>query len=181
MESSAATFPQEEPADEAEAAVCVLKETAELCNVRLSVCYSPSYGVPVLWLEAYRRNGAPLSLVEILHSSIFVRPDRQSEMTPALQQASNDSAPTPPVLLSQADHPATGHYYWFLHPCETEAMVNEVLESTTGAAEHAAEDLPDANEQLEDLETGSPRSRRWAMEWLEAWLMVVGSLVDLYT
>ena len=32
----------------------------ETCNVRLSICYSPSYGVPVLWLEAHKR-GPPLS------------------------------------------------------------------------------------------------------------------------
>jgi hypothetical protein len=32
----------------------------ETCNVRLSICYSPSYGVPVLWLEAHKR-GPPAS------------------------------------------------------------------------------------------------------------------------
>lgn len=32
----------------------------ETCNVRLSICYSPSYGVPVLWLEAHKR-GPPVS------------------------------------------------------------------------------------------------------------------------
>lgn len=35
-------------------------DAAEICNVRLSICYSPSYGVPVLWLEAHKR-GPPVS------------------------------------------------------------------------------------------------------------------------
>lgn len=174
-------------------------DAAETCNVRLSICYSPSYGVPVLWLEAHQRgppvfpsplpafqvgslpadirmhdppaDGAPLSLTEIMRSSIFIDDRLGGDgLTPGEQVAAegnNKSATTTPVLLSRADHPATGQFCWFLHPCETEAMVNEILEASQEAAAPA-----------ERAHAGGD-SLTWASEWLEAWLMVVGRLVDL--
>lgn len=44
-------------------------DAAETCHVRLSICYSQGYGVPVLWLEAHKR-GPP---DPIAHSGIPVR------------------------------------------------------------------------------------------------------------
>ena len=118
-------------------------------------------------------DGAPLSLTEIMRSSIFID-DRLGDdgLTPEEQVAvaagNNKSATTTnPVLLSRADHPATGQFCWFLHPCETEAMVNEILEASQEAAP-----------PVERARAGGD-SPTWALGWLEAWLMVVGRLVDL--
>lgn len=107
-----------------------------------------------------------------MRSSIFIDGRLGDELTPEEQVAANgnNSATTTPVLLSRADHPATGQFCWFLHPCDTEAMVNEILEASQAEAAAAA---PAESEPRE-----SP-TLDWALEWLEAWLMVIGGIVDL--
>lgn len=79
-----------------------------------------------------------------------------------------------PVLLSRADHPATGDYCWFLHPCETESMVDEVLAASREERERDATETA-----VTDSDPTANTPLTWEVEWLEAWLMVVGGLVDL--
>jgi len=70
-----------------------------------------------------------------------------------------DGGTAPPLpFLSQADHPTLGTPCWFLHPCQTEAIVAEVLK---------ANGTPGATEE------------RMLNSWLETWFMVVGTVVDL--
>lgn len=70
-------------------------------------------------------------------------------------------APTALPFLSQADHPVTARPAWFLHPCETEGVVAELMSARDG-------------EQSED-EEGTDEATRW----FECWLAVVASAVDL--
>ncbi|KAL7337051.1 hypothetical protein BJY59DRAFT_655225, partial [Rhodotorula toruloides] len=115
------------------------------------ICYSPSYAVPVLWFEAHKASGAPLTLSDLRTSTIF-------HSFPSPSSASLDSASTLLPFLSQSDHPLTTRPAWFLHPCETQNFVTEVLSAR------------DEGEESEEEE-----GRRW----LECWLAVVGAVVDL--
>jgi len=54
-------------------------------------------------------------------------------------------------LLSQGDHPVLGTPCWYLHPCETSTAMEELL--------RASEPRP----------------------WLEVWLMLIGTVLDLRT
>ncbi|BGP48377.1 hypothetical protein JCM10450v2_004250 [Rhodotorula kratochvilovae] len=126
----------------------------ELCTVLLSICYSPTYGVPVLWFEAHKSSGTPLSLDEVLRSTLC--------NSTALSNVSTRTVEGTAPFLSQADHPATGRPSWFLHPCETEGMVREVLQAGQGGSSGSAED-----------------GEGWEERWLQSWLMVVGGVVDL--
>ncbi|GAA5955234.1 hypothetical protein JCM10213_008262 [Rhodosporidiobolus nylandii] len=126
----------------------------EWCNVEVSICFSPSFLVPVLWFSAVSRSGAPLTLSQ-LPSCTFFRPASSALFSPP-SSTGDERLP----FISQADHPATGRPCWFLHPCETEAIVAEVLSST-------------AEEENEGQEG------EYGVRWLRAWLMVVSSVVDL--
>ena len=58
------------------------------------------------------------------------------------------------AMLSQGDHPTLGTPCWYLHPCHTAEVVEEIMREV----EHGA----------------SERDVRW----LEAWFMALGNLVD---
>ncbi|GAA5931932.1 hypothetical protein JCM3775_000081 [Rhodotorula graminis] len=122
------------------------------CTVLLSICYSPTFSVPVLWFEAHQSSGTPLSLEQVLRSTLFHDGHGLS---------SGDATP----FVSQADHPATGRPSWFLHPCETEGIVAEVLEGGRAERGHERE--------------GERRSDPDDDEWFASWLTVVGAVVDL--
>ncbi|GAA5917297.1 hypothetical protein JCM6882_004155 [Rhodosporidiobolus microsporus] len=135
----------------------------EPCKVTPSVCWSSSFGVPVLWFEAVKSSGAPLTLNDLSTCTFF-----HSQQRPSLFSSSSLSSPSPSSVaedaprlpfLSQADHPATGRPSWFVHPCETEGVVGEVLDATGKGEEGEGEE-------------GDVR-------WLRAWMMVVSSVVDL--
>lgn len=108
-------------------------------------------------LNCFFAGGAPLSLTSLLASSVF----HSRSATPSYPfttlspDSADDDEPHPNPFLSQADHPTLGTPAWFLHPCETEAIVREVLEGTEKPGE------------------------RWESAWMETWFMVVGSVVDL--
>jgi Autophagocytosis associated protein, active-site domain len=62
-------------------------------------------------------------------------------------------APFP--LLSQGEHPTTGRPCWYLHPCQTDIAVAELVEADSGSE--------------------TPQHGRW----MELWLMTVGAVVNL--
>jgi ubiquitin-like-conjugating enzyme ATG10 len=161
----------------------------EHCLVNFSICLSPTFQVPVLFFTAHRTckhffsqlrhetarvdfpraAGAPLPLADLLRSTIFHSSRSNSRTYPfsTLLTSSTPNDPAdldapapPPPFLSQADHPTLGTPSWFLHPCETEAIMSEVLASG-------------------DTGSGGALDPGWRGDWLESWLMVVGSVVDL--
>lgn len=71
-------------------------------------------------------------------------------------QDNNVEAPIFP-LLSQGDHPTLQTTCWYLHPCETERAVQELVDAKN-------EETPG---------TIGPE------QWLETWMVVLGSMVDL--
>lgn len=106
--------------------------------------------------------GAPLTLPDLSTCTFFHSSSRPSLFSPASSPSPARSLRLP--FLSQADHPATGRPAWYVHPCETQGVVGEVL----GASSSAGQEARDAAEEDEE-----------AMRWLETWLMVVSSVVDL--
>jgi ubiquitin-like-conjugating enzyme ATG10 len=61
-------------------------------------------------------------------------------------------------LLSQGDHPTLGTPAWYFHPCETTVSVGEVM------AEFSSDNWT---------------HDEWLVGWLEAWFMILGTVVDL--
>jgi hypothetical protein len=103
----------------------------------------------------FKIDGLPLPLADLVQTSFFkVKPPDGSETTTFALTL--PSAPFP--LLSQGDHPTLGTSCWYFHPCQSDAAVGEFM-----------------------LEAESPN---WTEEtrfvrWLELWLMIVGSVVNL--
>jgi ubiquitin-like-conjugating enzyme ATG10 len=62
-------------------------------------------------------------------------------------------------LLSQGDHPTLQVPCWYFHPCETGAAVGELLAA-------GKQDVVE---------------RREAREWLETWMAMLGTVVNLRT
>jgi ubiquitin-like-conjugating enzyme ATG10 len=105
----------------------------------------------LLFLTIHLADGSPLPLSEIVQSSLFHSLAlEQTEITPFA--LSTSAAPFP--LLSQGEHPTTGQPCWYFHPCESAASVREVMNEV------------------------SKRERSEEERWLEAWMMVVGTVVN---
>lgn len=73
-----------------------------------------------------------------------------------------DVAPFP--LLTQGDHPILGTPCWYLHPCETSAAICEILEAKLGSGWD---------------DTSDDVLLRCLVQWLEAWFLIVGGVMDL--
>jgi len=132
-----------------------LSVTRESLVVQQYVVYSATFQVPAFYLTVHDSQGSPLSLAELVRTSVF-RPfafDGTESTTFAV------SLPTSAFpLLSQGEHPTLGLPCWYFHPCETAQAVDEVMREV--------------------------RDNRWSEEeelvrWLEVWFMVVGGVVDL--
>ncbi|ORY81802.1 hypothetical protein BCR35DRAFT_265748, partial [Leucosporidium creatinivorum] len=130
------------------------------------ICLSPTFHVPVLYFSAHWTSGSPLTLDQLLDSTIFHPKDPTlypfSTLAPSSSSSSSPTDLAPPFpFLSQGEHPTLGTPAWFLHPCETEAIMEDVLSS------------------VERESGGDSEEKAWRGRWLESWLMVVGSVVDL--
>lgn len=98
--------------------------------------------------------GTPLSLDGLLRSTLF-QPfsfEKTETSTFALTRPAS-SFP----LLSQGDHPTLGIPCWFLHPCESNNAVEEIM----GEVQQ--------NGLVEGLRS---------VRWLEAWFMILGTTVN---
>ncbi|KAM5532432.1 hypothetical protein V8D89_013926 [Ganoderma adspersum] len=129
-----------------------LDTSAEPLTCKQYIVLSATFEVPTLYFTLHGASGSPLSLEEIMKSSLF-RPQ-------ALPSADgNTFAVTLPessfALLSQGDHPTLGTPSWYFHPCHTADVVGEILA---------------------EIEVGGVDELRW----LEAWFMVMGNMVDFF-
>lgn len=142
---------------------------------RMHVVHSATFQVPVLCFSmhhssacAYTRpvilieltnddeDGAPLSLVEICRLPLF-RPEALHGSQVASFAVQDPK--TAMALLSQGDHPTLGIPCWYIHPCNTSAVVGEIM------SEVAADDAWTEAAQC--------------LRWLEAWFMVLGNMLCL--
>lgn len=150
----------EEEADPSTVAIPVQQPSTCLINLTHHIVYSPTYHVPQILFAAHALpSNAPLSLPELL-ASVLLRPPPATILVgegSALQLPSELDQGAEFPLLSLAEHPVTGEVMWAAHPCHSAEAVDEVLRS----------------------ETDPEAERDEALAWLETWLMIVGTLIDL--
>jgi ubiquitin-like-conjugating enzyme ATG10 len=103
----------------------------------------------------YHSNGAPLTLTELLSTSLLRRSFVEDAETTGFA-LTRQEAMFP--LLSQGDHPTTGKPCWYLHPCETTAAVEELLK-----------EIEDENESEDE----------GLLKCLKIWFLVVEGAVKL--
>jgi len=119
------------------------------------VVYSATFQVPAFYFTIHNSHGSPLSLTDILKTSLFHRFNREgTETTSFAVSLPTSSFP----LLSQGDHPTLGSPCWYFHPCETSASVGEVMKEVLQADWTEDERL---------------------VRWMEVWFMVLGTAVEL--
>jgi len=119
------------------------------------VVYSATFQVPAFYFTIYTSHGSPLSVVDILKTSLFRQFPREGTGTTSFAVTlSTSSFP----LLSQGDHPTLGSPCWYFHPCETSASVGEVMKEVSQADWTEDERL---------------------VRWMEVWFMVLGTAVNL--
>ena len=75
--------------------------------VEYHICFSPSFGSPVIYFIGARANGSKMTLPEI------------KELCPSFRNCSSE-------VISQNEHPVLGIPYYFLHPCHTAEMLEKL-------------------------------------------------------
>ncbi|KAJ3811929.1 acetyl-CoA acetyltransferase [Lentinula aff. lateritia] len=134
--------------DEA-AATCIDSDTL---TSQQYVVYSATFQVPCFYFAMYHSNGVPLSINELISSTLFRSGIFQDANVTTFALTRRD---TPFPLISQGDHPTTGRPCWFLHPCETTVAVEELLKEVEN-------DIDEEDMRL--------------LMWLELWFTVLGGV-----
>ena len=78
---------------------------------------------------------------------------------------------SPFPLLQQTEHPVTGEIVWSVHPCQVGPAVSEILAEDIGSVGMEEE----TSQGLDNEDEGVKRGVRW----LEVWMMLSNSIVDL--
>ncbi|XP_067678761.1 ubiquitin-like-conjugating enzyme ATG10 [Haliotis asinina] len=108
---------EEEEADAQESDVACLatppSPSSSVCQFEYHIVYSASYGVPVLYFNAYTKAGKLLSLDTIWNSVPQHYQDRfQHERW---------------SILTQQEHPILGRPFFQLHPCHTADLMSKLI------------------------------------------------------
>lgn len=122
-----------------------------------SIAHHATYRVPVLLLRAMQPDGALLSLPELLAD------------LPELA-ASQDAGEQAWTFLSAAEHPATRTPCFMLHPCQTAARMQLLLQTAAGA-----QNGPGA----EEVAAAARGDEAQALLYLQAWASTVAPLLGL--
>ncbi|KAF9006456.1 hypothetical protein BDQ17DRAFT_1351775 [Cyathus striatus] len=95
----------------------------EYLTMNQHVVYSASFQVPFFTLQyTIVVHGSPLSLEEILHTTLFKHDvSKQAETTTFALTLPMSAFP----LLSQGEHPVLGTPCWYLHPCESDNAIRD--------------------------------------------------------
>jgi len=111
-------------------------------------------------------DGSPLSLDHLVQTNLFTQTVLAGASVRGTHIEPRASTPPPSQeggavfpLLSQGDHPTLQVPCWYLHPCETGVAVGELLAAGT-----------------HDTAEG-----RTPCEWLEAWIAMLSTAVNLRT
>ncbi|KAH7887817.1 hypothetical protein F5I97DRAFT_1804916 [Phlebopus sp. FC_14] len=115
------------------------------------VVLSATFRVPTFYFAVYDSSGGPPVLSHIMQTSLFRR-DACEGAEATTYSLGHLGSPFP--LLSFGDHPTLNTPCWYLHPCQTGPAVDEIL----AAGGYTSAD---------------------GVRWLEAWFMVLGSVIDL--
>ncbi|KAH7100620.1 hypothetical protein BKA62DRAFT_658273 [Auriculariales sp. MPI-PUGE-AT-0066] len=144
--------PVDEPEDVASSAPTPLGP-AQLLTVKQWIVYSPSFSVPAFYFSCHDASGAPVPLDRIMRSRLFLQAiSRSVRQTPHSLEMPDNEGPFP--LLSQGDHPVLGVPCWYLHPCETQRAMDELLKASASGT---------------------------LSVWLQTWLALISTTIDLRT
>ncbi|KAI1319847.1 hypothetical protein EDD11_002841 [Mortierella claussenii] len=89
----------------------------DFLSVSYHIVFSPSYQVPVLYFNACRPDGRTIPLEEIYDSLV------PEEWRGSIRNAGLNGG------ISQQDHPVLNVPYFYMHPCETVALMETILKS----------------------------------------------------
>lgn len=142
--------------------------------------------------------GSPIPLQSLLKSTFF-RQDPTLLTTPDTDLNSNSTQSHRPLVpvIAPAEHAVTGQPGWDLHPCHTHQVVQEILSLVVG--DDGDEDDEDSNFNQRQVAAKSVgpvvdhataaaaaaaaaaavRDADRAIKWMEAWFMLIGSVVAL--
>lgn len=122
------------------------------------ICYSESFRVPMLLLDATDIDGTPLEASQVLQQ---LRHASGSIPLPA-HAATDTSEEANWQFLTQVDHPHLNRPMFALHPCETASWMDTILRAgtTDAPSEHptgeAQEEIGDLDSELAALQVASP-------------------------
>ncbi|KAF9133543.1 E2-like conjugating enzyme atg10 [Mortierella sp. 14UC] len=91
--------------------------TLNYLSVNYHIVFSPIYQVPVLYFNAYRPDGAAISLEDIYESLV------PEEWRGAIRNAGLNGG------ISQQDHPVLNTPYFYMHPCETVPLMETIIQN----------------------------------------------------
>ncbi|KAI0352700.1 hypothetical protein OH77DRAFT_1484878, partial [Trametes cingulata] len=128
--------------------------SGEVLTCRQYVVYSATFEVPTFYFTLHDSSGSPLSLDEVVKSSLFRRHALPSPDGNTFALTLPDSSL---ALLSQGDHPTLGTPAWYFHPCHTSEAVGEILAESGGAG---------SGDEL--------------LRWMQVWFMVLSNIVDFF-
>lgn len=149
-------------ADEEDPSTAICPPAAtEMLQITCHIVFSSTYRRPQMLCSAHSQgNGTPASLETLVASGLLRPPGlaAPNEEGIAIELAPETANGAAFPLLGLAEHPTTGAAMWALHPCHLAEVVEEIFaaESPHGPA-------------------------RTGRRFLETWLMVVGSVLDLST
>ncbi|KAF5364190.1 hypothetical protein D9756_000697 [Leucocoprinus leucothites] len=141
--------------EEHDATVLSATSETESFTCQQYVVFSSTFRVPAFYFLLSDSSGSPLPLLEVLKTSLF-KINAWDNPEVSSYTISLPTATFP--LLSHGDHPTLGIPCWYFHPCETTAVVDELMR--------------------EVAQDGWSEEARLA-RWLEMWFMVVCSVVNL--
>ncbi|KAK0527788.1 hypothetical protein OC835_004867 [Tilletia horrida] len=111
-----------------------------LATMSQSICYSPTWKVPVFYFSVSRSDGTPFTLDQVIRSSLvqheldplLERPGPQHSTDPsdpssASRTDSSSDLPATFAPISSTEHPITGEPALYLHPCETASWLDTLL------------------------------------------------------
>ncbi|KAK3831541.1 MAG: hypothetical protein J3R72DRAFT_454768 [Linnemannia gamsii] len=96
--------------------------TLHYLSVNYHIVFSPSYQVPVLYFNAYRPDGATISLEDIYDSLV------PEEWRGAIRNAGLNGG------ISQQDHPVLNTPYFYMHPCETVPLMETIIQNQSSSS-----------------------------------------------
>ena len=137
-------------------------ESLEPLPVHQHIVYSPTFQVPAFYFAIHDASASarPSGSIPVPTHARGGSPlplEEIVETTLFHPQSGISVAPCNFPSISQGDHPVLGTPCWYFHPCETSAAVSELLGDT---GEHGTTD-----DRL--------------VHWMEAWFLVISSVVDL--
>ncbi|KAH8929205.1 hypothetical protein BT69DRAFT_1276483 [Atractiella rhizophila] len=127
---------------------------AEKLQVSFWICYSKVYQCPCLFFTVTDTNGSSLEIQDLINQTNIFHTPRSAQLYPfnSLTPPTQEFQEGTMPFITLDEHPSTGDLCFSLHPCETVAFMEEMM----------------AHEP--DL-----KGRRW----MEAWLSLVGNVIDL--